>query len=87
MRAIVACIVMALRPIVVAALIALSCFAFLNRSLSVRDVIWSLTVGVVTFIVIEGIGGVLMTLMYSRRHGDIPEGASIEPIDEFDIFY
>lgn len=85
MRAIVALFVMIVRPILGIALLMLSCFAILNRTLTVKDVLWSLTVGAGVFVVIEGLG-VLMTGWYSLRHGPIPEGASREPIDEFDVF-
>lgn len=85
MRAIVACVVMMMRPILGIALLMLSCFAILNRTLTTKDVLWSLTVGAGVFVVIEGFG-VLMMWWYSLRHGPISEGASREPIDEFDVF-
>lgn len=85
MRTIVACIVMTLRPILGIALLVLSCYAILNRTLTARDVIWSLTVGLVVFVVIEGLG-VLMTWWCSLRDVVALESASTEPIDEFDVF-
>lgn len=87
MRTLILCVVMALRPIIGIALVMLLGYTFLNMTLPTsRDVVWSLMVGVVAFVIIEGFG-FLMTWWYSLRHGYIPEGATRDPIDEFDVFY
>lgn len=85
MRTFVTCTIMTLRPILGIAFIMLVCTTVLNLSLTTKDVVRSLAVGVAVFVVIELLG-FLMTCWYSLRHGFVPEGATKEPIDEFDVF-
>lgn len=42
--------------------------------------------GIVVAVVVEFGLGIFMASWASRRHGIIPEGMPMEPIDEFDVF-
>lgn len=74
-----------MRIVVASALLIFICISTSTGTVSLDNAGYAVLGGLAVAVGVCAIG-IFMTVWYSRRHGVIPEGAPLEPVDEFDVF-